>query len=331
MTVKYKILKKEDNDYNIPLFLESNVDEMGVLSPFDGDMEQINQTCNFTYIQSINTIDLYLSVNTQKYSKLLEIEYQIDWGDGFSDTIIATNESLLPVISHTYLTNGIFKLVISFITPWDNQKISKIITAPQDLSQPNPLGEFTTLIVPSYLYLTEQTLYYINDLDTLEKINAIDENNPTITFRAFGKSRLSEKKLYGGNSYSPDVTNGVTVDGVSYFEYVIDDLTYRDYEDGITEIIGTIPNSFYELLPGFTEITGLNEDNFDFVVEYITDNMLTRDEHLIGFIDEPTVYSDIFVDRGRLGVSEFNLRLSEINNVGELTIYGNGFFNVKKQ
>jgi hypothetical protein len=30
-------------------------------------------------------------------------------------------------------------------------------------------------------------------------------------------------------------------------------------------------------------------------------------------------------------VSEFNLRLNEIDNVGELDVYGNGFYNVKKQ
>ena len=43
------------------------------------------------------------------------------------------------------------------------------------------------------------------------------------------------------------------------------------------------------------------------------------------------IYSDIFVERGKMGVSEFNLRLSEIDNLGELDIYGNGFFNVQKQ
>lgn len=330
MRINYKFLKNGDNDYNLPLFLESSVDEMGVLSPFDGDMVQVDQVCNFTYIQTVNTIDLFLSVNTQKYTKLIDVEYVIDWGDNTSDTIIATDELMLPTISHTYITNGLYNIVISLVTPWDNRKLNRNITIPQDLSQPNPFGEFTTLIVPSYLYLTEQTLYYINDLDISDKFIGIDESNPTFTFRAFGKSRISEKKRYGTIDYN-GVTNGVTVDGINYQEYEIDSLLYRDFEDGITEIIGTVPNVFHELPVGFTEITELNEDNFDFVVEYITNNMLTRDEYLIGFIDEPTVFSDVFVERGKLGVSEFNLRLSEIDNLGELRIYGNGFFNLKKQ
>jgi hypothetical protein len=59
--------------------------------------------------------------------------------------------------------------------------------------------------------------------------------------------------------------------------------------------------------------------------------MLTRNEHFLGFIDDPTVYSDIFVERGRQGVMEVNLRLGEIDNMSELDVYGNGFFKVKKQ
>ena len=42
------------------------------------------------------------------------------------------------------------------------------------------------------------------------------------------------------------------------------------------------------------------------------------------------VYSDIFVERGKMGASEYNLRLGEIDNVGELAVYGHGFFRVKK-
>ena len=49
------------------------------------------------------------------------------------------------------------------------------------------------------------------------------------------------------------------------------------------------------------------------------------------FIDEPTIFSDIFVERGKQGVLEKTLRLSEIDNIGELNIYGNGYFNIKKQ
>jgi hypothetical protein len=51
----------------------------------------------------------------------------------------------------------------------------------------------------------------------------------------------------------------------------------------------------------------------------------------LGFIDEPQIFSDIFVDRGKQGIMEKNFRLTEIDNTGELSVYGNGYFIVRKQ
>jgi len=105
------------------------------------------------------------------------------------------------------------------------------------------------------------------------------------------------------------VTGGIDEIG-SYSAYTIDNLVYKDYSDGYTMITGTTV--------GFTK-------------EEVFDNLITRNEHFLGFIDEPTIYSDIFVERGKLSVMEYNLRLTEVDNTGELRIYGNGFFNVIKQ
>ncbi len=65
--------------------------------------------------------------------------------------------------------------------------------------------------------------------------------------------------------------------------------------------------------------------------EEVINNVITRNEHFIGFIDDPSVYSDIFVERGRQGIMEQNLRLGEIDSILELDVYGNGFFKVRKQ
>ena len=65
--------------------------------------------------------------------------------------------------------------------------------------------------------------------------------------------------------------------------------------------------------------------------EEVFNKVITRNEHFLGFIDDPQVYSDIFVERGKQGVMENNLRLGEIDNMDELEIYGNGYFKVRKQ
>ena len=101
-----------------------------------------------------------------------------------------------------------------------------------------------------------------------------------------------------------------TESGLTYSGYTIDGLSYRDFSDGITVITGSTS--------GYSK-------------EEVINLVLTRNEHFIGFIDEPTIFSDIFVERGKQGVLEKTLRLSEIDNIGELNIYGNGYFNIKKQ
>jgi len=68
-----------------------------------------------------------------------------------------------------------------------------------------------------------------------------------------------------------------------------------------------------------------------FTREEVINYTLTRNEHFLGFVEQPTVYSDVFIERGKQGVMEKNLRLGEIDNLGELNIYGNGFFKVKIQ
>jgi hypothetical protein len=152
------------------------------------------------------------------------------------------------------------------------------------------------------------------------------EYNPSTGSTSFsyigiGSSRLSELKKYGNTGYTQDLVfsskteNNATINYTGYtFIYTINSATttlqYFDRSDGYTEIMGSTE--------GFTQ-------------EEVINYMLTREEHFLGFVEQPRVYSDIFVSRGKQGVLENNLRLGEIDNVGELSIYGNKYFNIKKQ
>ena len=161
----------------------------------------------------------------------------------------------------------------------------------------------------------------------------------TYTFIAIGTSRLLELKQYGSNNYTQVLTSGSYQD-LTWTGYTIDNLQYQDFSDGTTQITGTTPNFRYDLT-GFTIQNGIettfeyvpisNDNPANFATEYVINRMLTREEHFLGFVEQPRVYSDIFVQRGKQGVLENNLRLGEIDSVGELSIYGNKFFNIKKQ
>ena len=288
-------------EHQLPIFLECSVDEFGVMVGFDGDMTQLNQLCNFTYTQTGNTIQIYNTVDTLVLRKIVDQVYTVDWGDGSSATITVsdgTPSANLPTLSHTYSTSGEYTISIFLDSPWTKERLSKVVTTPKNISVSNPLGTFSGFTIP-YTTITSQTQNYLNDLEYTN-----NTGNTTISFAAIGASRLSELKLYGSNTYS-----GVTF-GSGYSAYTIDGLRYVDYDDGYTTITGSTS--------GYTK-------------EEVFNSVITRNEHFLGFIDEPTIYSDIFVERGKQGVMENNLRLCEIDNVGELDVYGNGFFDVKKQ
>ena len=46
---QFQILQNTGKTFNVPIFLEADLDEMGVMVEFDGELEQIEQLCNFTY------------------------------------------------------------------------------------------------------------------------------------------------------------------------------------------------------------------------------------------------------------------------------------------
>lgn len=297
---KYEILWSSGSTYDIPIFLDSNVDEMGIMSTFDGDMEQIEQLCNFTYISSGLTLTVYNTTNTNKINKVIDATFEINWGDSTPNTEIG----ILEHSGHTYTTSGETTVSITMTSPWGTFTTSKKINLPKQVSDPEDLGSITFSI--PYTTITGFTQNYQNDYD----YNTTGYTGTT-TFFAIGKSRIIEKQIYGG-SYTGTTTGTTTISGESfaYTGYTLDNLDYLDLSDGTTYISGS---------------TASFQDETEFTKK------LTRNEHYLGFINEPMIYSDIFVERGKMGVSEFNLRLSEIDNLGELEIYGNGFFNVKKQ
>jgi hypothetical protein len=210
--------------------------------------------------------------------------------------------SNLPSVSKTYTGSTQYTISISSSTPWSTEVLKKTITVPQNISVTNPLGTISGITIP-YTTLTGRSINYLNDLEYTNTTG-----HTTFTYMAIGGSRIGELRQYGTTVFS-GVTTGTT-DNVIWSGYTIDGLYYRDRSDGYTMITGNTT--------GYTK-------------EEVFNKVITRNEHFLGFIDDPQVYSDIFVERGKQGVKENNLRLGEIDNMDELEIYGNGYFKVRKQ
>jgi hypothetical protein len=304
--------KKEVFDsYNIPIIIDSTADEMGVMVGFDGFVEPVDQLCNFSYTQTGNTVQLYNTVNPNKLRMLSEENFTIIWGDGSSDEIEVVNGETLPTISHEYLHDGEYKITIVSQSSWSSDRTEKYVTIPEDVGVHDPYGVFTyTGATISYFNIPDEN--YVESGRTTNYLNLHNNGNvvenTTFLYASIGKSRIEEKKLYGTNEYT-EVSSGSLEDGTQYWDYEIDGLHYRDLSDGYTLISGSTS--------GFTK-------------EEVFNQAITRNEHFLGFIEDPMIYSDVFIERGKEGVMEKNLRLSEIDNVGEMEIYGNGYFKVRK-
>ena len=140
----------------------------------------------------------------------------------------------------------------------------------------------------------------------------------TFKYMAFGKSKMTDFHTYGGKIDSSSFTYSGDTTGYTF--------TYTGSYVGTTPIMVT--QQYIDYPDGTTLITGTTTG---FTREEVFNQALTRNEHFLGFIDEPSIYSDIFVERGKQGVLEKTFRLGEVDSVGELDIYGNGYFKVRKQ
>lgn len=311
---EYKILKKVNGvNYQIPLYLDEKYDNMGDMVTFDGEIEQTEQISNFTYSGNGQTIIVYNTTNVNKYKFFSESQFVIDWGDGITEvlTMPSSSDTVIPSKTHVYSVTGDVTISVTINSPWNKNNVKKTIKIPfiNDYGYPEDLGTLT-FNVP-YTEVNGVTQDYVLDYRSI----TADTKPTIISFIGAGKSRLNEFKTYGnGNTYSINTTLGNTDLG-NYISYNIDGLQYFDYENGYTHITGSTS--------GTTE--------YPFISETVYNGMLTRDEILLGFIDEPQIYSDIFIERGKQSIIERNLRLLEIDNIGEMEIYGGGYFKVKKQ
>ncbi len=292
--------------FNLPVFLEDYGEQMGVMVGFDGNVAQVEETSNFTYSGNSYTLTIYNTVNTNKFSFLVDSVFTIYWGDGSSSVLPMTsiNNPTISNTSHTYATSGETIIRVTIESPWTVTELQKTVVIPfvSSYGFPTDLGTLTFTVPYTEPPVTADQTY-------LQDYRTLTGNTPgtIIGFQAVGKSRVDEYKLYGkGNEY--DMTKVSIVSG--YTGYTIDGLTYIDTPDGSTIISG---------------------DTSQYYDDEVYNGMVTRNEYFIGFVTEPDIFSDIFVERGQQGVMEKNLRLGEIDNMGELEIYGNGYFNVRKQ
>jgi len=314
----------------IPILLTENTIDIGYYSVFDGMVLQKDTMINFLFSASTGSPYTYYFYNTSDidFKKYLNFSsYFVDWGDGSSvETITSTAPNYY---SHPYSQSGEFTITMSGNSPWGINIIKKSIVVPfTGTTIPNPNG--TAYFIPAGGNWSGTPLMYdyIFSGDSNCDLEEQTFNNFTtipFTITGYTKSSINDLEVYGNKStlYAGKYKIGVPVTGTSgnvgifwgasangiYTAYTINDIDYYDYSDGTT--IFAVQSS------------GLTSD-------MLVCSALTKNEVLLNIIDEAEVQSDIFIERGKQSGLERIVRLGEVDNIGDLTNYGYGFFNVIK-
>ena len=114
-------------DYQIPLYLESKVDEYGPMVDFDGNIAQDKITANFAYsgtcgVSSYELI-VYNTTNVGKLRALSSAVFTVDWGDGTTSGLTINGQ-----VTKTYLSGGDKTVKITMDAPWIKEQVIKVIS-----------------------------------------------------------------------------------------------------------------------------------------------------------------------------------------------------------
>jgi hypothetical protein len=313
----------------IPLLFTQTAIDIGYYTPFDGAVLQKDVVMNFLW--SADTTSPYnitfFNTSDNEFKKFLSLSnYVLDWGDG-TPVVNLTNSN---PIQHTYVAiPNDYVIKLKSVSPWGISTIEKPLTLPYTgvtIDNQNGTAYFTpigcnwsgTPISYDYIFTGDSNTNLI-DFDS--------SNYTTVPFliTGFTQSSVNDLVQYGpkfnlfggkfklnipitGNSgtqgvyFGPDPTD-------TYTAYTIDNVLYWDLSDGTT---------IY-----FISSYGIDVDLY-------TLSAITKNEALMNVIDEPAIESELFIERGKVSGLETMQRLGEIDNLGDISKYGYGFFKVKK-
>jgi hypothetical protein len=306
----------------LPILITQNINDVGYYDPFDGDITQQDVVTNFLFSSDTQNPYVVNVYNTsEQYQKFLDLSsYRVDWGDGTEQRVTNFSPNF---ISHTYPTQvGTYEITLSQTNPWGDIKVTKTVNLPY--RQTTTTNQTGTAYFTSNLgewSATPISYDYIFTGDSNQNLSSqFSYNFTTVPYVVSGQStsQLQTLEQYGPTSYvvgKPIYLNRAlygTVTDINpvFTAYTIQNVDYYDYSDGTTIF--------------FMESSGFTEDN-------LVSTPITKQEVLMGVIDQPQIQTNVYVERGKNSAYERIQRLGEVDNVGDLVNYGYGFFNVVRK
>jgi len=316
----------------IPILFTQNTVDVGYYSVFDGAIVQKDVITNFVFSSGTgpNSSTIYLyNTSDQQYKKFLKgSTFKVNWGD---NSPIQTITNFAPnYVSHSYpSTPSSYKITMSGSTSFGLTIIEKNIYVPfTGNTIPNPNG--TAYFVPqggnwsgipiSYDYIfsgdsnPDLNDYFGSDFTdipfiitgyTVSTLNDLSQYKGNITKN--GRS-FKLNQTITGTSGTVGIYKGESNDGLS-LSYNVNGIDYYDYVDGTSVYV--------------VASSGLTSDNLIMTA-------ITKDETLLNVVDEPQIFSNVYIERGKVSPFEKVRRLGEVSTIGGLVSYGYKYFKVTK-
>ena len=313
----------------IPILLTETANDIGYYSIFDGAVTQKETISNFLFSATTTSpykVYFYNTSDTEFKKYLSFSNYTVDWGDG---TPVQTVTNVSPNnYFHSYSSSGVYTIVLSGASPWGYNVVKKDVTVPYStatISNPNGTAYFLPRggswsgvpLMYDYIFHGDENCDSgppITDFTTTPFIVSGYTDSTINDLRVYGnKSLLLGGKFNVGVNVTGDngvegVVHGPSSDGL-YTAYTINDIDYYDYSDGTTIFV--------------VESSGITED-------MVVCSAMTKNDVLMGMIDDAEIQSNVFVERGKMSGLESMERIGEVDNVGDLEKYGYKFFNIIK-
>lgn len=306
--MKRVVKRKEGGGYKMSLMLTQDYNNVGLYTPTDGDIGQLDVLCNFVLqtSSSNNVVTIKDGIDTVRYGFTKGLTYQLDWGDGFVETYQVNGQAN----SHIYVVGGEYEVTMTINSPWGRHREIKTINIPST----DTVNFDMNITTPELLGYDNEMVGYVNTSGVIVCEGAV--------------SRLNELKKYGTglvtsitDSEGMDGENGISQINGNVYTYYIDRIKYVDNLDERTSTIYLYPNNF---------TSGGVVKGVEYINEMLnlTEGPVVHQEVFNGVTGDIDIQSDIFVERGKQAPFEFYYKLGEISNMKELEQNGNKFFTV---
>ena len=144
------------DNQQIPLYLESSIDEMGSMVAFDGNIALLDTeiNANFTYDVNCDNVVITNTTNAKKLKGVNEITFKVDWGDGTESEIglqgFCSGPNCHKVVKR-YDIGGPKNVQIKFEAPWVKNNLTKnLLIDCGSTPTPTPTQTVTSSVTPTF-------------------------------------------------------------------------------------------------------------------------------------------------------------------------------------